>query len=565
MQVQGEGVDAEITRNIVAHLGEVEMDSASQLSRFRLGFNQSIKTALEALGFYHSKWSFSIKKARPSLKGPSHLTGRETLVVEVQLGAPVLVDEIYVDIQGAAKDNPQVKSVVAQAEIKRGARLQHWQYDDLKADLLRACLATGYLDARYDRSQLAIDRKKNRAIVFLQVSSGERYRFGQIKFKSGNLNPKLLDRLAEFRQGAFFSKAQFQKIRQNLSRSGYFERIDIRNTKRVDEANQQYLVDVLVELKNKESHYFDVGAGYSTDSGVKGSLGWRWPLVNASGNALNGALELSKPEQDVSFNYRIPLGKPLVESFDWNLVWASKQLDKTESVVTSLGFFYRYLRPSSWQHSYGVELDIERYKEGDKDVEHVLYLVPGATWFRSEIDAGIDPDSGYSVSLSVQGSHHLLGADTSFLKSTFSARWLTPLFSHNWLLLARIEVGAIATNHFADVPISYRYFTGGDSSVRGYQYENIAPRNADGDLVGGRYLNVASAELNYRIMEQWRLGMFYDVGRAYSDFDEPFFSSVGPGARWLSRFGQVRFDLAFPLASDETGKPRLHISFGKVL
>ncbi len=565
VQVEGNGVSDDVVSNIVAHLGEVEMDSATQLSRFRPGLNRSVRIALEALGYYHGRWSLSIKRGRPSLRDSSHLTGEEALFVHVEPGPPVIVDEMNIDIEGGAKGNPALMQVIAGARIKKGIRLRQWHYDELKADLFRACLAAGYLDAKYERSKLEIDRKRNLSIVSLTISSGERYRFGNISFQSSDLEPELMDRLARFYHGEYFSQERFQTIRQNLSRSGYFERIDIRQVKRVDKASQQHVVDVVVDLKNRESHYFDIGAGYSTDSGPKGSLGWRWPLVNSSGHALNGTLELSRPEQEVSFNYRIPLHSPLVESLNWNLDWQSKTIDSTRSMVTSLGFFYRYLRENNWQHSYGLELDGESYKEGGKKSEHVFYLVPVATWSRSEIKEGIDPDSGYSVRFSIEGSHPSLGSDTAYLKSTFAAHWLTPLFSHNWLLLTRMEVGAIATGHFAEVPLSRRYFTGGDASVRGFQYETIAPRNKAGDLVGGQYLSVASAELNYRIAQQWRLGVFYDIGRAFSDFDDPFFSSVGPGVRWLSPFGQIRFDLAFPLKGDEAGNPRLHVSFGRVL
>ena len=47
-----------------------------------------------------------------------------------------------------------------------------------------------------------------------------------------------------------------------------------------------------------------------------------------------------------------------------------------------------------------------------------------------------------------------------------------------------------------------------------------------GELVGGRYLNVASLEFSERITDRWRGAVFADTGRAYNHIDESFSSSV---------------------------------------
>ena len=58
--------------------------------------------------------------------------------------------------------------------------------------------------------------------------------------------------------------------------------------------------------------------------------------------------------------------------------------------------------------------------------------------------------------------------------------------------------------------------------------------------------------------------LFADSGRAYNDDGEPWNSSLGFGIRWLSPVGQIRVDLAFPVANEETGF-RLHIFMGPPL
>ncbi len=563
MEVEG-GSD-EVQQNIIAHIGEIDLESAEKLPSVLPALNRSIRAALEALGYYQGEWSVGTDRAGLNLQDRKLLPGSKVIKVQVQPGDPVLVRRVDVQIAGEGQTQPEVALLVNALPVKPGVRLRHWKYDQMKGDLLRTLLATGYLDARFTAARLEINRQERWADVILTLESGERYQFGKVTYSGSELRPVLLDRLVNFQTDAYFSDTEFQEIRSRLSRSGYFERIDVRSVKRFDPEEKVHYFDVLLNLKDRESHYLDVGAGYSTDSGAKGSLGWRWPVVSPGGNSLNGTLEVSAPEQKVDMRYRIPLHKPLVESLDWKLGWKSTRLDSTETEVTSLGIYYRNLRADNWQYSYGTDIDHERYSAGDESTEQVLYIVPGATWQRTDIADGHDPDSGYMLKLAIEGSHPALGSDTSFFKATTTARWLTRLYSHNWLLLTRIELGAILTDSLDEVPLSRRYFTGGDQSVRGFEYGSISPRDDSGDVIGGKYLNVLSGEVNYRFLENWRLGVFYDMGRAFTDTSDPFFSSVGPGVRWLSPFGQIRFDLAFPLKGTEASNPRLHISLGKAL
>ena len=100
--------------------------------------------------------------------------------------------------------------------------------------------------------------------------------------------------------------------------------------------------------------------------------------------------------------------------------------------------------------------------------------------------------------------------------------------------------------------------------MRGYSYESLSPKDRNGELTGGRYLNVASLEYSYKLRPSWRAAVFADSGRSYNDSSEAWNSSLGFGVRWLSPVGQIRVDIAVPVANDENGF-RLHIFMGPPL
>ena len=53
--------------------------------------------------------------------------------------------------------------------------------------------------------------------------------------------------------------------------------------------------------------------------------------------------------------------------------------------------------------------------------------------------------------------------------------------------------------------------TGGDTTVRGYEFESLGVKVPNA-TVGGRYLAIASAEVDHYITPQWGLAAFVDAG-----------------------------------------------------
>ena len=106
-----------------------------------------------------------------------------------------------------------------------------------------------------------------------------------------------------------------------------------------------------------------------------------------------------------------------------------------------------------------------------------------------------------------------------------------------------------------------RFFTGGDTSVRGYQYGELGATNDLDEVVGGKHMLVGSVEYDMRVTGNWYAAVFVDSGNSFGDFtDMKLQQSVGLGVRWLSPIGPIRVDVAKALS--ENGGFRLHITMG---
>jgi translocation and assembly module TamA len=96
--------------------------------------------------------------------------------------------------------------------------------------------------------------------------------------------------------------------------------------------------------------------------------------------------------------------------------------------------------------------------------------------------------------------------------------------------------------------------------VRGYKYESIGGTDAEGNVVGGKALEVGSIEFEHRFLPKWGAAVFFDAGNAQPRFTTSFFKGVGMGVRWQSPVGPVRVDGAYAL--DEPHGVRLVVNIG---
>jgi hypothetical protein len=108
---------------------------------------------------------------------------------------------------------------------------------------------------------------------------------------------------------------------------------------------------------------------------------------------------------------------------------------------------------------------------------------------------------------------------------------------------------------------TFLFRTGGDQTVRGYDFESMGVRSGDA-VLGGRYLAIASAEYTHWFSPSWGLAAFIDGGDAWDteEYDPVF--GIGGGARWRTPIGPVRVDLAY---GEEEKSWRLHFSVGFVM
>lgn len=549
VRVAVEGADNQLATNVRNHLGAVTDGTLEQPRSLQRQLRQAVNDASRALGYYQANFSYHMVR-----------TGEDatTLTVRLEPGPRLRWAPSKIAVTGPAHELAIVQDQLRAAPFEPDAPATHPTYDAYKQRLLDLLVDYGFLDARYEESRLLLNAEQGTATAVLRLSSGRRYEFGDVSFEGSVLSPALLQRLVPFRPGEPFRRSGLAELYRQLQDSLYFQSLSV--TSQPTEAGT---VPVEVQLEDAPRHRLSLGAGYGTDTGPRLRLRWERPHLTESGHQLSAEARLSKPLQELEGEYRVPLAAPLWQSITGTASLEARDIEDTESTIASVGLFYTDRIGDFWYTSIGATLENESYRQGNEPRQRVSYLIPAASVTGLDVADVADPLRGHRTWSTLSGSHPSLGADTEFIRFTAGHKRLIHLWGDH-LLIARAEIGAISSDQLDLIPASQRFFTGGDQTVRGYDFESISTRNTDGTLRGGRYLNVASLEYSIKVLPQWRVALFSDSGRAFADWDEAWRSSVGVGVRWLSPVGQIRVDLAAQVG-DEADGWRIHIFMGPPL
>jgi translocation and assembly module TamA len=551
VQVTITGLEAELYDNVMSSLTiNLQKDSdrlqSAGVRRLHHRANQDIQKALAPYGYYN-----------PTVTGT---LVRDGLTWQAQYaitpGEPLLIAEVDLCLEGDGSKNLRLVTGLDEFSLKIGMILDQTVYEKEKRRLINLAISEGFLDAVLSKRELKIHKSTNRGTISLCLDTGAQYLFGETTGGEEILQKSLIDRYLPYNKGDPYSEAKLFELQSILYRTDYFSRVNVKGNK---EKNGKYSIPVEIDVSPPtHRNKYSVGAGYATDTGVRGKFDWSNRYFNDKGHRMKGGVLIAELEKTLFLTFEIPRKRPRYEKLVHNLAYQDKTWEDTTTRLITGSVSHEYSGPR-FKFSLGLEARDEVYDVGETSGSSILFLpsVNGGMVFADDI---LNTRKGLQTSAGLIGSIDGFISDATFIQGTANGKIIyTPLQTVR--LIGRGSVGVTLVDSIDSLPPSLRFYTGGDSSIRGYSYKSIGTEDASGTVVGGRYLVVGSIEVEKIVGQYWSLAAFWDVGNATDDLSLDFYQGAGLGIRFRLPFGQIRLDVASAITEPDD-PVRLHLTVG---
>ncbi|MBP7141521.1 MAG: BamA/TamA family outer membrane protein [Opitutaceae bacterium] len=446
-----------------------------------------------------------------------------------------------------------------------------WQRD-LGEAIRGAAVGKGHPDAEVSFKELRGGRDGDAlpVDVFATLEAGDLVTLGAARFE-GNRHTKeaVLKRRVRLKPGTPLNLLDVETARLRLARLGVFS--TVRTELDPPSGPERGVTFRLKELPRWESN---VLLGYGSYEQLRGGIEWRQTnlfgrahqsrlLLVQSMKSTRGDLQYSVPElfgETIDGAARLFGLRREETSFDREEYGASVALRKRlgRGMEGRIGYTYQSLRNRSNELTTRV-LDERRVTVGSVET--------GVTLDRR--DNPLRPRRGYHLFAQIEAASKLLAGEVDYQIYEVGGSYHTAWGRTRWIHLG-LSHGAITTMGSPSdrfLPVNKRFFPGGDSSIRGYQRGEAAPRGADGRFIGAKSRVTLNAEIEQQLTTNWSAVVFLDaLGTAVSLADYPFderLCSVGLGVRYQTIVGPLRLEYGHNLRRRD-GDPEgtLHFSVG---
>lgn len=202
---------------------------------------------------------------------------------------------------------------------------------------------------------------------------------------------------------------------------------------------------------------------------------------------------------------------------------------------------------------------------GNNDISKVSLQL-----LRDTRDKIINTTTGNRVELNMAVAGGPLGGKDQNYSLEFRGAQYFPLFETQAQVLALLMRGGVIQGwgDSTDVPYYSKFYLGGPTSLRGYEFREVSPRDSLNQPIGGKSYAFFSAEYSADIVSPIRFALFYDAGfvnkGAYDFSPAKYADNFGIGLRLSVAGSPLSLDFGIPLTSEKSARKgnQFNFSFG---
>ncbi len=338
------------------------------------------------------------------------------------------------------------------------------------------------------------------------------------------------------------------------------------------------IVELVVTVSESRYHRIDLGTGYVSPSAVFGSIKWLHPNIMGNNQRLTIVLQYMEYFGSV-------VGRRIEPEITYEEPWFLSTRWRWQLKLGYLNLFIPGLHQRSYsitssfartitnhlKYSVGYSLEYETYSDsaaGEGTTEAAWYTT-------SSIISSLVHDTRFPLFNTIRGHWMMVGGKLSggflggadYYRFCNEARWFIP-FGNDLVLAMRMRSGvAFPYGDDISVPPDDRFFMGGGTTIRGYPFNSLGPKDNDDNPIGGRVEILSNFEVRARVIGDFGLVLFTDIGGLWNSLDNIDLEStgfgIGVGLRYNTVFGPIRIDYGFaPTWSNSLKRGKFYFGLG---
>jgi outer membrane protein insertion porin family len=405
--------------------------------------------------------------------------------------------------------------------------------------------------------------------ITFDMEKGEKVYIDHINI-SGNTKTrdKVIRRELKLSEGELYGATPLKRSKQNLMNLGFFEEANLVTAK----GSADNKLDLNVDVKEKATGTFSIGAGYSSLDGIIGQGSVQ--QANFLGLGLKATLSASLGARSQTYN--VGLTDPYFLDTKWTVgadIYRTER-DYTDfsrrvtggdlkagyplSDTLSTFWIYKYEQKAIYNESASLLTSIQNGTVTTETAGTTSSITASLT--SNTTDYRLDPSSGMMNTISAEVAG--LGGTNRFARYISENALYYPV-GLGTVFSLRGTFGHIQSVG-KDIPIDEKFYLGGINTLRGYSSRTVSPRrlvnttNSDGTTsqsnlyLGGNSELIFNAEYQFPLLKDVGLKgvVFFDAGNSYAalgDVGSRFQTSYGAGIRWFSPIGPLRLEYGIPI------------------
>lgn len=397
----------------------------------------------------------------------------------------------------------------------------------------------GYIEANVQYETKLVADRPIYNVEFL-IEEGQQYKIGLIHvLGNSQTQSSVILRESLLVPGETFDSAKLKATEQRLQNIGYFKNVNVYAVRTQDDQllGENYR-DVYIEVEETTTGNISLFFGFSSADSLFGGIDLTETNFNYLGipkiftkglSAVRGGGEYAHARVNVGAKQRsytaswlTPYFRDTLWRVGFDLNQTTSSLQSKDYDINTVGGAFNASYPFAPFWSFGCKYRIKNanisitnptpQERKDAESDGLLSAVSTNLSFDST-DSALKPHRGYRSLLEAEFAG--VGGRFTFLRLGYLNSYYTPLW-RNGIMKYRADFRFIEpfwkSSKPDDIPLSERFFMGGENSVRGYKAFDLGPHYENGDPSGGISSGLLSVEYLHEVFRLMDLFVFADAG-----------------------------------------------------